>query len=127
MIRKPIVLKDGKLHELPSGDSLSIGYGKKLDFHINSLAAYDKVVNITYDDAGLPWQRISQITLSSVLYPNADIVKDIFYLDPGSRYQRIDRIEYTGSIFSTDTLTKTYAYSLVGNYYKIDSISWSLI
>lgn len=126
MIRKPIVLKDGILHELPSTDNLEIGYGKKLSYHLNSLAAYDKVASITYHDSGLRTQRINQITLSSVLYPNADIIKTIYYLDVGSIDQRIDKIEYAGSILLPDSLRKVFNYSVSGIGYKLDGYEYEL-
>lgn len=126
MIRKPIVLKDGILHELPVGDNLEIGYGKKLSFHLNSLASYDKVVSISYLDSGLRTQRINQITMSSVLYPDTAMVKTIFYLDVGSIDQRIDKIEYAGSILLPDSLRKVFNYSVSGIGYKLDSYEYEL-
>lgn len=126
MLRKPIVLKDGLLHELPSGDTLEIGYGKKLSFHLASLASFDKAVSITYHDAGLRTERINQITLSSVLFPNTNIVKTVFYLNVGSIHQRIDKIEYVGSILLPDSLRKVFNYSVSGIGYKLDGFDYEL-
>lgn len=98
----------------------------KYDYHLNALAAYDRVAAITYHDAGLKTQRINQITLSSAVYPLADIVKTIFYLDVGTMNQRIDKIEYVGSVFSPDGLRKVFNYSLSGIKYKFDGFNYEL-
>lgn len=109
-----------------TGTNPLLAYGDKFQFHLASLAAYDKVSNITYLDAGLRTQRINTVTLSSVLYPDADIVKTVFYLDVGSINQRIDKIEYVGSVFSPDNLRKVFNYSLSGIRYKLDSCEYEL-
>ena len=101
-------------------------YGVKFNYHVASLAAFDKISSITYHDSGLRTQRINQITLSSVLYPDANIVKTIFYLDVGSIKQRIDKIEYVGSIFLPDSLRKVFNYSVSGIGFKLDSYDYEL-
>ena len=103
-----------------------LAYGDKLQFHLSSLAAYDKISSITYLDEGLETQRVDMVTISSVAYPNADIVKSVFYLDIGSINQRIEKIEYVGSVFSPDNLRKVFNYSLVGIKYKLDSTEYEL-
>lgn len=108
----------------PPGDFAD--YGVKFNYHVASLAAYDKIVAITYHDAGLRTQRINQVTLSSVLYPDADVVKTIYYLDVGSIDQRIDKIEYTGDIFLPDSLRKVFNYSTSGIGYKLDGYEYEL-
>ena len=103
-----------------------LAYGDKLQFHLASLAAYDKISNITYLDEGLRTQRIDTVTISSAAYPDADVVKSVFYLDVGLINQRIDKIEYVGSIFSPDNLRKIFNYSLVGIKYRLDSTEYEL-
>jgi hypothetical protein len=102
----------------PTGDFTDYGY--KFNFHVASLAAFDKVVDITYQDTGLRTQRIDTVTYSSTLYPDTDLVKTIYWLDVGSINQRIDKEEYVGGIFSPDNLRKVYEYSLTGIKYKFD-------
>lgn len=82
----------------------------KLTFHLASLEAYDKVISITYLDSGLKSQRISQISYSSILYPDATLVKNIFWLDAGTMNQRIDKEEYVGGVLAPDSVRKTYNY-----------------
>jgi hypothetical protein len=128
--QRPIVLIDGKLSQLPIGDTIAgagLGdYGVKFQYHLGALSAYDRVSSISYLDPGLRTQRIDSIVLSSVLYPDADITKTVFYLDVGSINQRIDKIEFVGSVFSPDSLRKTFSYSLSGIKYKCDGFNYEL-
>lgn len=108
----------------PAGDFTD--YGVKFNFHVASLSSFDKIVEITYHDPGLRNQRIDTITLSSVLYPDTNVVKTVFYLDVGSINQRIDKIEYVGSIFGVDSLRKNFVYSLSGIKYKLEEYNYEL-
>lgn len=108
----------------PPGDFAD--YGDKFNYHVASLAAFDKISSITYSDAGLRTQRINQVVMSSTLYPDADITKTLFWLDVGSIKQRIDKIEYTGSIFLPDSLRKVFNYSVSGIGYKLDGYEYEL-
>lgn len=124
MIHLPLVLNNGKISQLPIGDSISgsvpIPDSLKLNYHLSEMAAYDRVAAITYHDSGLKTQRINTITLTSIAFPDADIVKTVYYLDTGLKTQRIDRVEYTGAIFLPDSLRKVFVYSLIGTKYRID-------
>lgn len=95
-------------------------YGSKFQYHVASLSSYDKVELISYADEGLRSERISSITMSSLLYPNANIVIDVYYLDVGTMDQRIDKIEISGPIFSPDKIRKIFDYTLIGNRYRLD-------
>ena len=108
----------------PTGTFEDKGY--KFNFHVASLAAYDKIVEIEYLDSGLRTQRIDTVTYSSTLYPDTDLVKTISWLDVGSINQRIDKEEYVGAIFSPDNLRKVYEYSVVGIRYKLDGYHFEI-
>ena len=108
----------------PPGDFTD--YGVKFNFHVASLAAFDKISSISYLDSGLRTQRIDYVTLSSTLYPNTDITKTIFYLDVGTMNQRIDKIEYVGAIFGSDSLRKVFNYILSGIKYKQSGYHYEL-
>jgi hypothetical protein len=86
----------------------------KLDYYLEALAAYDRVLDVTYADSGLRTQRISSAVYGSALFPDSDVVKTISYLDVGTLNQRIDKIEFSGSIFGTNDLRKTFVYTPVG-------------
>ena len=99
---------------------------KKLRFHLASLSAYDKVVAVTYHDAGLRTERINTVTLSSSLYPIANMVKTVFWLDVGTMNQRIDKEEYAAGVLSPDGLRKTYVYAASGIRYRRSGYSLQL-
>ncbi|OQB05786.1 MAG: hypothetical protein BWY19_00811 [bacterium ADurb.Bin212] len=99
---------------------------KKLKFHLASLAAYDKVLSVTYLDSGLRTERINTVTYSSALYPNTNLVKTIFWLDVGTMKQRIDKEEYVGAVLAPDSVRKTHAYSTSGIRYKRDGYTLAL-
>lgn len=101
-------------------------YGVKYNYHIAALASYDRVSAITYLDSGLRTQRIDTVTLSSALYPDADIVKTVFYTDVGLLNQRISKIEFVGLVFSPDSLRKNFSYSLSGIKYVCDGFTYEL-
>lgn len=118
MLRRPLVLANGKVTELPTGDSIPSAYaGDKLQWTLASLAAFDRIVSISYHDLGLRTQRVNQIVATSVLYPDANVTKTVSWLDVGLLNQRIDKIEYTGAIFDPDSLRKVFSYSLNGIKY----------
>lgn len=101
-------------------------FNNKFTFHLASLSAYDKIVSIDYLDQGLKSERIDAVTYSSVLFPNANLVKTIFWLDVGTMKQRIEKEEYVGAIFSPDNLRKVYQYTLDGIRYRRDGYSLEL-
>lgn len=108
----------------PEGTFEDQGY--KFNFHVASLAAYDKIVSVTYLDSGLRTQRIDEVVMSSVLYPDTAMTKTLFYLDVGTMNQRIEKIEYDGAIFSPDKLRKVFEYSLSGIKYKKDGFYYEI-
>lgn len=129
MVKRPLVLKTGKLHELPLGDQIPWGVinSSSKFYHLaDILAAFDLVASVTYADAGLRSQRISSVTYQSTAYPNADMTKDVFWLDAGTMNQRIEKIEWTGSVFSPDSLRKVFNYSTSGISYNLDGFEFEI-
>jgi len=122
MLHKPLVLNNGKISQLPAGDTISgaelPSLSDKFDYHMAVLAAHDRIANVSYLDAGLKNQRVSSITYLSTLFPNSSITKTLFYLDVGTMNQRIEKIEYAGSVFSPDSLRKVFNYVLSGIKYR---------
>lgn len=98
----------------------------KLRIHLASLSAYDKVVAITYHDAGLRTERINTVTYSSTLYPEASLVKTVFWLDVGTMNQRVDKEEFAASVLAPDSLRKTYVYQASGIRYRRSGYSLEL-
>jgi hypothetical protein len=93
-------------------------FNDKFTFHLASLSAYDKILSVSYLDVGLRTERINTVTYSSVLYPNANLIKTISWLDIGSINQRIEKEEYVGDILSPDKLRKIYSYTAIGNKFQ---------
>jgi hypothetical protein len=102
-------------------------YNDKFNFHLASLSAYDKIVDVTYLDQGLRTERISTVVMASVLYPNTTMTKTIFWLDVGSMKQRIDRIQWAGPVLGTDIVQKVYEYLIANNKVSIDRYYYELI
>jgi len=95
-------------------------FNSKFNFHLASLSSYDKVVEISYADAGLRNERIITVEYSSVLYPDSNLIKTIYWLDVGTMNQRVEKEEYVGAILSPDSIRKVYQYSASGIKYKRD-------
>ena len=89
----------------------------KLAQFLASLAAHDRVADITYHDSGLRTARINTVTYSSATYPSSDVVKTVYHLGVGTLNQRIDKIEWVGGVFGGDSLRKVFTYALVGIKY----------
>lgn len=53
--------------------------------------------------------------------------QDISYADFGTKDQRITQIDYSSPTIPGVTARKTIAYTLVGNRYRRDSITWSIV
>lgn len=97
-----------------------IEFNDKFQFIYSSLSALDKIVDISYADSGLRYERITSIEYSSVDFPDANATKTITWLDAGTMNQRIEKEEWTGSIFSPYSLRKVYDYSASGITYRLD-------
>lgn len=108
------------------GLDLGASASKKLKFHIASLSAFDKVIEVSYADKGLKTERISSVSYASTLYPDYTLTKNIYWLDPGSMNQRIGRIEYIGNVFSPDVLIKNYVYEHSGSRYLRTEINYEM-
>lgn len=49
------------------------------------------------------------------------------YADFGTKNQRITQIDYTSATFPGSTLRRTFAYTLVGNNYRRDNETWTVV
>lgn len=49
------------------------------------------------------------------------------YADFGTKHQRITRIEYTSATFPSATLRRDFAFTLVGNNYRRDTETWTVV
>jgi len=97
-----------------SGGGTITSNSVKLDYHLATLSAFDRVAEITHHDEGLRTQRIDTITYESAQFPDANIVSTVFYLDVGRQTQRIEKIEWVGSVFDGQSLRKNFDYTASG-------------
>lgn len=56
-----------------------------------------------------------------------DRIQQITYSDFGTKNQRIIQIDYSSVIVGIQIARKTISYSLVGNRYRRDTITWTII
>ena len=66
----------------------------------------------------------SSTNIRSSILAAADRVQQIIYADFGNKNQRVLSIAYTSATVGAYTATKTFTYSLVGNRYRRDTITW---
>ncbi len=129
MVQIPLVLKEGKISQLPASDTISgtgIPESVKAKYHLSALAAYDRIASVNYADAGLRTQRVQTITYTSGLFSDSDVVATVDYLDVGTMNQRIEKIEFVGAVFSPDSLRKVFTYSTSGVAKKPASFYYEL-
>ncbi len=55
-----------------------------------------------------------------------DVVGTFTWLDFGLRTERVSQIVYTSATFPGVTVTRAFAYTQVGNNYRLDTDTWSV-
>lgn len=56
-----------------------------------------------------------------------DREQDITYADFGTKNQRVTQVDYNSLTFPGFIARKQISYTLVGNFYRLDSINWTII
>ena len=56
-----------------------------------------------------------------------DRVAQFTYADFGTKNQRITKIDYTSATFPSATIRREFAYTLVGNNYRRDDETWTVV
>ena len=54
-----------------------------------------------------------------------DLVAAYTWLNFGTKQERVSTIIYTSATFPGDIITRTFAYTLVGTNYRLDSETWT--
>lgn len=54
-----------------------------------------------------------------------DLVAAYTWLDFNTKQERVSTIVYTSATFPGDIITRTFAYTLVGTNYRLDSETWT--
>lgn len=65
--------------------------------------------------------------LRSQILAAADREQEITWADFGTKTQRVTQIDYTSATYSGVIARKSFAYTLVGNNYRLDTIIWEII
>lgn len=55
-----------------------------------------------------------------------DLVDSYTWLNFGTKQERVSTIIYTSATFPGVTVTRTFAYTLVGTNYRLDNTTWSV-
>lgn len=55
-----------------------------------------------------------------------DLIESFTWLNFGTKQERVDTIIYTSATFPGVTVTRTFAYTLVGANYRLDSSTWTV-
>ena len=84
----------------------------------------------TDDGQSTGTERVFVNTIKNQILNAKDRAQTISYADFGTKDQRVTQISYTAVSIGTGagfTARKTISYTLVGNSYRRDSISWTLV
>jgi len=65
-------------------------------------------------------------TLQQILNAQ-DRVQQITYADFGNKNQRVTQINYSAASVGVQIAQKIFSYSLVGNRYRRDTITWNIV
>lgn len=71
--------------------------------------------------------HINVVNVKSQILAAHDRVQTISYVDFGTKDQRITQIAYTSPTFPSVQAVKTISYTLVGNRYRRNNITWSIL
>jgi len=83
--------------------------------------AHDKLEAIAQAVGAPPTNIRTQILAAE------DRNQEITYADFGTKNQRVVQIDYTSDSFPGFIARKTFTYTLIGNFYRRDFITWSII
>ena len=65
-------------------------------------------------------------TIRQQILATKDMVASFTWADFGTSNERVSSISYTSPTIPGTTVIKTFAYTLVGSDYRLDSITWSV-
>lgn len=84
----------------------------------------DEIISILTDLDGKITEDNTRIKILKAVDKNLSIT----YADFGTKNQRITQLDYTSTIEAPGTIARqTISYTLVGNFYRRDTINWTLV
>lgn len=85
----------------------------------------DSITSGTVDGTDTGTERTFVNNRKNQLLAAHDLALAYTWLDFGNKDERVSSIVYTSATFVGVTVTRTFAYSLVGTKYRLDSELWS--
>lgn len=88
----------------------------------------DNIMTVGTDDGtktGVKYGFVNN--LRQQILASADREQDITYADFGTKNQRVTVIDYNSATFPGSTVRRVFAYTLVGNNYRRDSETWTIV
>lgn len=101
--------------------------GQTWDVNIGSASVTvlgDSKISGTVDGSDPGTERTFVNNRKNQVLASHDLVAAYTWLDFGSKDERVSSIVYTSATFVGVTVTRTFAYSLVGTKYRLDSETW---
>lgn len=136
-LANPLPLPTGAATENKQDDTINIleSIDDKLDgpipvtATIGDLDATKDDVAIAGTENGLPNGTVRHFVNNrrQQILAAHDRIQQITYADFGTKDQRVTSIAYTSPTFPGITAIKTLTYTLVGNKYRRDNITWSIV
>lgn len=99
--------------------------GQSWDVTVGSVVVEgDSITSGTVDGTDTGTERTFVNNRKNQLLAAHDLVVSYTWLNFGTKDERVDSIVYTSATFVGVTVTRTFAYSLVGTKYRLDSETW---
>lgn len=100
--------------------------GQSWDVTVGSVVVEgDSITSGTVDGTDTGTERTFVNNRKNQLLAAHDLALAYTWLDFGNKDERVSSIVYTSATFVGVTVTRTFAYSLVGTKYRLDSELWS--
>lgn len=84
----------------------------------------DSITSGTVDGTDTGTERTFVNNRKSQVLSSHDLIASYTWLNFGTKDERVSSIVYTSATFVGVTVTRTFAYSLVGTKYRLDSETW---
>lgn len=117
---------DGSINITDNGGSITVD---AVNLDTRDLAPTQDGVLIYGSNDGTPTGTMLPVVNSIRLQilNSEDRDQAISYADFGTKDQRVTQIDYTSPVFPGIIARKTISYTLVGNRYRRDNITWSIV
>lgn len=80
----------------------------------------------TVDGTTTGTQRVIVNNKKQQVLSSHDLIESYTWLNFGTKQERVSTIIYTSATFPSVTVTRTFAYTLVGTNYRLDTSTWTV-